>query len=314
MGTGFDSPMEGGVRPKPGSGAEPLSKERLVTELRSLGVQRGDLLAVKVSLRSVGPIDGGAETLLDALLDVVGPDGTLVGHSFVRVYPLPLSKEDAGKISDRWTPTYAGAVNAAMVRHPAAYRSSHPVQKFVAIGKMARELMAAHTVDSFAYDVQRVMAESGGRCLKLASDEMSPGVSTTHVAIGLLGLHQRRPRAGINYRNENGEIVTFERSWSYYCPVGVNNFIPRYREAGAILSEGLVGCADSKITDMGKTLDVELKLLSEDPTFFFCDDPLCQACRLSWDFSDGSFVDYWFRRAVHFLRRRIGSILPSAAE
>ena len=223
--------------------------------------------------------------------------------------PLPLSKEDAKKTSDRWTPTYAGAVASAMIKYPNAFRSLHPVQKFVAIGAMAEELMQNHTPDSYAYDVLRVMCEIGGRNLKLGTDEKVVGVGTTHVAIGALGFHQKRPRAGVNYRNEKGEIVTFERNWSGACEKGLINFIPLYREAGAILSEGKVGHAESKITDMRKTLDVELEILSKDPTFFFCNDPACIGCRLTWGFSTGSRISVYYHQLKRNPRKCIKAVL-----
>lgn len=289
----------------------PISREQLANDLRRLGVRRGDLLNVKVSMRSLGRVEGGAETVIDALQDVVGPEGTLVANAFVRVYPLPLSEEDAGKISDRWTPSYAGAVANVMVQRPETYRSPHPVQKFAAIGRLARELTQDHGPQDFAYEVQRLMAESGGRCLKLCTDEMSPGVATTHVAIWQLDMNQRRPRAGINYLGKNGEIITFERDWSGFCPSGVNKFIPLYREAGAIIGEGIVGNAESKITDMGGTLAVELEVLSKDPAFFLCDDPVCLPCRLSWDFSDSTPPVVRFHRGIRFLRRQITCLKKS---
>ena len=173
---------------------KPVTKDRLVADLKNLGVRPGDLLNVKVSLKSVGYVEGGPNTLIDALLEVVGPEGTLVSDSFVNVYPLPLSKKNAKKISDRWTPSYAGAVANAMIKYPNAFRSLHPVQKFVAIGAMAEELTQNHTPDSYAYDVLRVMCETGGRNLKLGTDEKVVGVGTTHVAIGALGFHQKRSR------------------------------------------------------------------------------------------------------------------------
>ncbi len=293
---------------------ETITKDHLVADLKSLGVRAGDLLNVKVSLKSVGYVEGGPNTLIDALLEVVGPEGTIVTDSFVRVYPLPLSRENAEKISGRWTPSYAGAVANAMIKYPNAFRSLHPVQKFVAIGAMAEELTQNHTPDSYAYDVLRVMCEIGGRNLKLGTDEKVVGVGTTHVAIGALGFHQKRPRAGVNYRNEKGEIVTFERNWSGACAKGLINFIPLYREAGAILSEGKVGHAESKITDMRKTLDVELEILSKDPTFFFCDDPACVDCRLTWEFSSGSRIGVYYHLLKRSPRKYIKAILRRIAQ
>jgi aminoglycoside 3-N-acetyltransferase len=282
-----------------------INKDRLVTDLRTLGVRPGDLLNIKISLKSIGRVVGGAETVIAALLETLGPDGTIVSDSFINLYPLPLSKENAAKVSDRWTPSYAGAIANAMIKYPNSARSLHPIQKFVAIGGRAQELMEAHTAESYAYDVLRVMAGIGGRNLKIGTDEKVVGVGTTHVAIGLMGFKQKRKRMGINYRTPSGEVATFERNWSGGCGVGFNNFIPLYRERGAIISEGKVGLADSKITDMAKTLAIELEVLAKDPTFFFCNDPTCADCRFRWDFSTGSAVGV----AYHRLKKRLGGYI-----
>ena len=283
---------------------EPIDKRHLVKDLRALGVRQGDLLNVKVSMDSIGYVVGGSKTLIDALLEAVGPKGTIVSDAFIMSYPLPLSKRSARRISDMFTPSYAGALANAMLYYPNAFCSRHPIQRFVAIGGRAKELMANHTPESYAYDVLRVMAQSGGgRNLKLGTDEKVVGVGTTHVAIGLLKLHQNRPRAGVNYYDyETGRIRSFEMNWSGACSEGLINFIPLYRKAGAILSEGKVGNADSKITDMKKTLEAELETLSKDPSFFFCNDPGCLECRLSWDFSTGSVLAAKFHKLVRRLK------------
>lgn len=286
---------------------EPIDKERLVKDLKALGVRQGDLLNVKVSMSSIGYVVGGAKTLIDALLEVVGSKGTIVTDSFVNVYPLPLNKRDAQKVSDRFTHSYAGALANTMLYHPNAYRSAHPVQRFVAIGAHAKELMANHTPESYAYDVLRVMAQSmEGRNLKLGTDEKVVGVGTTHVAIGLLKLHQNQPRAGVNYYDyKTGQVRLFERNWSGACPKGFINFIPLYRKVGAVLSEGKVGNADSKITDMRKTLEIELETLSKNPSFFFCDDPACVGCRVTWDFSTGSALSAKFHFTIKLMKTAI---------
>ena len=55
-----------------------MTKEELVRDLRALGVRAGDLLMVHASLREIGlgredVGEGGAERLLDALDEAVGP-------------------------------------------------------------------------------------------------------------------------------------------------------------------------------------------------------------------------------------------------
>jgi aminoglycoside N3'-acetyltransferase len=291
-----------------GSAKRVFRREQLVRDLRALGVRSGELLNAKVSLKSIGYVEGGAATLLEALIEAVGPSGTIVADSFINVYPIPLSPENARKLSDPSTPSYAGALANAMIRHPGAFRSTHPVQKFAAIGARARELMEAHRPDSYAYDVLRVLAEEGGRNLKIGPEQKNVGVGTTHVAIGLLGLRQSRPRAGVNYRSGLDRVVTFERDWAGACARGFVKFLPHYRRAGAIASEGRVGEAESKITDMKRTLEVELEILRENPSFFMCDDPACVDCRLSWEFSDGSLLAVLYQN----LRKRNRSAVRTA--
>lgn len=52
--------------------------ESITADLVRLGVTAGDLLMVHGSLRAVGPVDGGADGVLDALEAAVGPGGTLL--------------------------------------------------------------------------------------------------------------------------------------------------------------------------------------------------------------------------------------------
>jgi aminoglycoside 3-N-acetyltransferase len=50
----------------------------LVEQLKALGIPEGKPLMVHASLRRVGPIAGGADTLLAALLQTIAPQGTLL--------------------------------------------------------------------------------------------------------------------------------------------------------------------------------------------------------------------------------------------
>lgn len=57
-------------------------RQRLVGELSSLGVRTGSAVIVHASMRAMGLAAGRSETLLDGLLDVLGPRGTLVVPTF----------------------------------------------------------------------------------------------------------------------------------------------------------------------------------------------------------------------------------------
>ena len=55
-----------------------MHTRKAITEaLQKLGVQTGDLLMVHASLKAIGPVEGGAETVVAALRSAVGPTGTV---------------------------------------------------------------------------------------------------------------------------------------------------------------------------------------------------------------------------------------------
>ncbi len=56
----------------------PLIHRVLVNQLKELDVAGKTPIMVHASLRRIGPIDGGADALIDSLLEAQGPDGTLV--------------------------------------------------------------------------------------------------------------------------------------------------------------------------------------------------------------------------------------------
>jgi len=89
-------------RPQP----EPLDRAALVRDLTRLGVPRSGLLMVHSSLRSLGHVTGGAPTVLNALLQTLGPDGTLVLPAFT----YPLSRDPDFVFDPVHTPSLMGAI------------------------------------------------------------------------------------------------------------------------------------------------------------------------------------------------------------
>ena len=52
--------------------------EVLVNELKRVGLQKNDVVMVHASLKSMGYICGGAQTVIEALIEVVGEEGTIM--------------------------------------------------------------------------------------------------------------------------------------------------------------------------------------------------------------------------------------------
>jgi aminoglycoside N3'-acetyltransferase len=65
--------------------------------LRELGLNRGDAVEVHSSLSSFGWVEGGATTVIEALMTVVGEEGALVMSAYPVSLPVPLTEEEKAR-------------------------------------------------------------------------------------------------------------------------------------------------------------------------------------------------------------------------
>jgi len=151
------------------------TKLDITSGLRSAGVREGDSLVVHSSLRAIGPIDGGAEAVIDALLDAVGRDGTVAMPTFNYSRPA-VSIYDA-----RETPGRTGMLTELFRKRPNALRSDHPSHSMAAIGQRAAEYLADHPKHGafgLGSPLDRIAA-AGGHVLLIGVSHLSN--STIHV-------------------------------------------------------------------------------------------------------------------------------------
>lgn len=117
--------------------------KRLVTELTALGIRKNGVLLVHSSLRSLGKIDNVAETLIRALIAVLGEDGTLLlpALSFATV------GEWQPHFNQLSTPSCIGALPEYFRQRDGTIRSIHPTHSVCGIGKYAQEILHSHQHD-----------------------------------------------------------------------------------------------------------------------------------------------------------------------
>ena len=113
-----------------------ISKSQLVTDLHQLGLEYGMNLMVHSALSQIGYPIGGADTVVEALLEVIGDQGTLMMPSF--------NHRSAQVFNPMTTPTINGAIPEAMWRRSEAVRSLHPTHSVAAIGPKAAEYCEDH--------------------------------------------------------------------------------------------------------------------------------------------------------------------------
>lgn len=72
----------------------PLTQTDIEAGLRRLGLERGQIVEVHSSLSSFGRVEGGPDTVINALMNVVGIEGTIVMSAYPVSKVLPLSDEE----------------------------------------------------------------------------------------------------------------------------------------------------------------------------------------------------------------------------
>ncbi|WP_019413161.1 aminoglycoside N(3)-acetyltransferase [Paenisporosarcina sp. TG20] len=141
------------------------SVETLKQQLQTLGIQSGDAIMVHSSIKSMGWIAGGPKAVIDALMETITPEGTIVmaaqsaENSEPSYWMLPPVPEDWHEPIRQHMPAYdphltplrgMGKIAECFHRHPKTIRSYHPVHSLMAWGKHAEKWMMEHPLeDSF---------------------------------------------------------------------------------------------------------------------------------------------------------------------
>ncbi|MEX0643244.1 MAG: AAC(3) family N-acetyltransferase [Pirellulales bacterium] len=130
---------------------ENISRQQIARELTALGLRAGDAVMLHSSLSALGQVDGGAEAVVEALRDVVGPAGTLLVPAFrdsVWGDPADFANTDCGACPQRLCPSqqpgFQGIIAETIRRRPGALRSCHPTHSWIALGPNAERLVVGH--------------------------------------------------------------------------------------------------------------------------------------------------------------------------
>lgn len=244
-----------------------IDRGDLLAGLRGLGLEAGDHVIVHSSLSSLGHVDGGADTVVDALLDAVRPGGTVAVPTFTR-YDEPYDPATS--------PSTTGAVTEAFREREAAVRSPHPTKSITAIGPDAENLLVDHDPSNSlgpGSPLHRLL-ERDGKILLLGVDHTAN--SAIHIAERL---------AGVPYRDQTttvetvaGDAVETVEVNRVHCARGFEVVHPLLVTAGAA-STGQIGEADARLLDGPALLASTVELLTTEPGALLCSVPDCGRCQ-----------------------------------
>ena len=195
-----------------------MTPAELSADLTALGVRRGDTLMVHASLRAIGPVDGGAHAVIEALDAAVGDEGTLLmvlgardDFSWVNERPeneRPALLAEAEPFDARVTPAQpdVGYLAEAFRTHAGTSVTDHPEGRFGARGAGATPLLESppwHDYYGPGSPLDR-LCRRGGRVLRLGADLET--VTLLHFAEYLVDLPSKR-RVRRHRRVRRGEAL-----------------------------------------------------------------------------------------------------------
>lgn len=246
-----------------------LTAAELARGFTKLGVSADQQILLHSSLSSLGQVVGGADTVIDTLLNILGPEGTLLvptltGHEAIG--------HDADVVFDvASTPAWTGRIPETLRQRHTATRSLHPTHSVAAIGADADHLTRGHedtlTPCGIGSPYVRLASRPTGWILLLGVGHESN--TTLHAVEELAGVSyhlQSRPTRAV-IRTASAEIVRTFWPHAYGTPRRFSAIEPLLVERHA-QNTSVIGSGLARLVNAKALLDIGRALLQVDPEFF----------------------------------------------
>jgi len=257
-----------------------VTREKIVEDLKGLGIEVGDVVFLHSSLKSLGWVEGGADAVIDAFLDAVGPEGLIAVPTLSASFYKSGADLSRHAFDPKETPSRVGRVTETLRQRPNAFRSTHPTHSIAAIGKRAEELVAGHEKTStFGKDgPYRRYVDWGAKIVFLGARMNSN--TTLHAVEDWLDLPYMETAQGV-MKGADGEpqVVTVYKSpmgdRDFYRP---NSKVERLLTQAGLIRRGKVGASDTFWMPSQEMVQAVVEGIYEEPTLLLCDREDCEFC------------------------------------
>lgn len=244
-----------------------MINEKMVRDLRSLGIKSDYTLLVHSSLSSLGYVEGGADTVIDTLMHVLS-EGTLLIPALS--YETVTSDHSVFSIKD--TPSCVGRISETFRKRRGVTRSLHPTHSVCGIGKYAAELLGSHIdtdTPAGARSPFALLPKYGGKVLMLGCG-LAPNTSMHAVEELVCPDYLLFPKS-TEYTLIDADGNTMKKKYfKHYFHRPEFNAYQRYSRLENLMDipRGKVLEADCYVIDAKKMWEVGYKKLCEDSHYF----------------------------------------------
>ena len=239
-----------------------LTQAEFAEQLRAIGVKEGMALLVHSSLKRVGPVDGGADAIIDAIQGILGSDGVLmmstVSGSVTPAQPV---------YHVTHTPSTVGVLTNVFRQRPGVVRSLHPVHSIAAAGPRAKFFTEGHLQTNTPWSPDspygKLMRNNGYILFLGANFSANTCIHAIEIEARVPGLHTEDSTA-LYVIDADGALHEVEHHWhapKRPCYPDLEHIVER---AGG-LTYGRIGNGISRLVDAAILRETLLPLFRETP-------------------------------------------------
>src|SRR5690625_358277 len=249
------------------------SEEDLLTQLKDMNIDQSRTIIVHSSMKSIGDVEGGADTVLDAFSNFM-KNGLLVfpTHTWADV------NKNQPKFYVETSPSYIGILTEKFRKRPNVIRSLHPTHSVAALGKDAKSFTAGDE----RFDTPCARGSAWGKLLDRQGQIMLVGVDLRRCTF-IHGIEE--------WMDVPGRMTDHHEQLYTVLPDGTKISVPQRRHTGLAWSEhywkveevlakrgaityGKFGDADVLVCDTVKMHRDISKMLAIDLDLFGDNEPL----------------------------------------
>ncbi|OJU17312.1 MAG: hypothetical protein BGN88_02025 [Clostridiales bacterium 43-6] len=251
------------------------TKNDIINSLIDIGIKQTDTLMVHSSMKSIGEVENGADTVLDAFIEYMG-DGLLIfpTHTWAQI------NDQHNTFTPETDPSCVGILSNLFLKRPNVIRSWHPTHSIAARGKDAVEFASGEELWDTSCPRGGCLGKLYDRNAKILFLGCSLKKNTfLHGVEEWNNIPQRRTDTYLQLKiiTPNSEVID-RPIRGIYSPLGdVSEHYDKMQKPfiyTSIAKKGLIGDAESWLCDAVGMADLTTSFLKRNPDLFADDNDI----------------------------------------
>ena len=251
------------------------TKEELKRDIKKIGIKGTDTLLVHSSMKAIGQVKGGADTVLDALIECL-KDGLLIfpTHSWERI-------NENNPVFDPLTePSCVGILSNLFLQRKGVIRSWHPTHSVAAVGDDSQEYTSGEEKTRSPCPKEGCWGKLYDRKAKILFLGCSTKKNTyIHGVEEWNNIQNRLSNKAIHFKikSPDGRLIDCPQ-FTHCAPVedisvNYDKILKPLLDKNAT-SRGKIGDADTYLCDARQMTDITRSLLMKNTNLFLDDKPV----------------------------------------